>query len=154
MKAHTATGTTAKHRILQTTPKVPRWKGKKKTQGKKEQRWTVWLCGTQGNASEQETVKYFVVTEKRLWELHRLLNGRGARDLQGNYEESDARDRGWRHVIRGPEGTGSSTGQAGGPRVKAWTLPPGSSPNVGRIWIRPSRKSAIVGHSTMSRVPV
>ena len=37
-------------------------------------------CGCTGhkkeNASEQERVKDSVVTEKRLWELHRLLNNR------------------------------------------------------------------------------
>ena len=34
------------------------------------------LYGTQENAWEQESVKDFVVTEKRLWDLRRLLNNR------------------------------------------------------------------------------
>ena len=48
MKADPVTGTMVKYRILQTTPKVLRWKGKKKgsRKGKKEQRRTVWLYGT------------------------------------------------------------------------------------------------------------
>ena len=36
-----------KHRIPQTTPKVPRRKGKRLKEGQKEQRSAVWLHGTQ-----------------------------------------------------------------------------------------------------------
>ena len=55
------------HRILQTTPKELRWKGKKRLTEVRD---------TKENAPEQESVKDFMATEKRLWELHRFLNNR------------------------------------------------------------------------------
>ena len=128
-KADEATGTMVKHRILQTTPKVLRWKGKKRL--KKREKGTeedgVAVRDTKENASEQESVKDIVATEKRLWELHRLLNNRKeslsstykknteantkvydlnkktmqAVDVLADHEENDARDRGGRHAVRG-----------------------------------------------------
>ena len=57
-----------KHRILQTTPKVLQWKGRKRlNKGKKgTQEDGVAVRDTQENASEQERMINFVVPEKRL----------------------------------------------------------------------------------------
>ena len=52
--------------------------GKEKTQGREKmtEEDGVAVRDSKENSSEQESVKYFVVKEKRLWEVHRLLNNR------------------------------------------------------------------------------
>ena len=107
--------------------------GKEKTHGREKgtEEDGVTVLDTKENTSEQENVEDFVATEKKLWDLHRLLNNRkgnlsstckkntkanikvhhlkqktmqvpgGVRDLGGNHDECDARDRGGRHAVRG-----------------------------------------------------
>ena len=67
-KAEAVTGTMVKHRIPETTPKVLRWKGKERLkEGEKgTEEDGVAVRDTKENGSEQESVKDFVVTEKRL----------------------------------------------------------------------------------------
>ena len=66
VKADTVTGTMVKHRILQTTPNVLRWKGTKRLTGKekKEQRKTLWRCETRKRTPPNgKSAKDFVATE-------------------------------------------------------------------------------------------
>ena len=76
LKADTATGTMVKNRILQNNTEGVAMEGKEKTQGsgKGTEEEGVAVRDTKENATEQESVKDFVVTEKRLCELHRLLH--------------------------------------------------------------------------------
>ena len=89
--ADAATGTMAKHKILQTTPKVLRWKGKKDSrEGKKGiEEDGVAVRDTKENAFEQESAMDFVATEKRPWELHRLFNNRKG-SLSSTYKNTEA----------------------------------------------------------------
>ena len=63
--------------------------GKEKTQGREKgtEEDGVPVRDTKENASEQEIVEYFVVTEKRLWELHRLPNNRKC-SLSSTYKKN------------------------------------------------------------------
>ena len=71
-KADTATGTMIKHKILQTTPKVLEWKGKKRLKEGRKNRGG--RCGCAGHKGERLGTDE--CEEKRLWELHRLANNR------------------------------------------------------------------------------
>ena len=65
------------------------WKEKKRLkEGKKgTEEDGVVVRDTKENASEQTSVKDFVETEKKLWELHRLLNNRKG-SLSSTYKKN------------------------------------------------------------------
>ena len=79
-----------KHRILQTTPKALRWKGRTdnthgREKGTEEDGGIV--RDTKENASGQDGVIDFVAREKRMWELHRHLNNR-KESLSATYKKN------------------------------------------------------------------
>ena len=63
--------------------------GKEKTQGREKgtEEDGVALWDTKENAFKQESVKDFVVTQRRLWKLHRLLNNRKG-SLSSTYKKN------------------------------------------------------------------
>ena len=69
--------------------------GKEKThgsaEGTEEDGVPVW--DTQENASGQESVKDFVVTESRLWELHRFFNNRKGSSSSTHKKNSEANNK-------------------------------------------------------------
>ena len=64
---------------------------------------------TKENASEQESVIDFVVTEKRLWELHRIINNRKG-SISSTYEK---KRRGEQEGVRLEPENGGSVGSSG-----------------------------------------
>ena len=92
MEADTATGTTAKAQDCAYDTEGATLEGKEKIQ--RREKGTVEDCvavrDTQESASEQESVKDFAVTEKRLWELHRLLKSRKGNLSSTHKKNTDA----------------------------------------------------------------
>ena len=87
MKADAVTGTMVKDSANDAEGVAV--EGKEKTHGREKgtEEDGVAVHDTKENTSEQENVKYFVATEKKLWELLRLLNNRKG-SLSSTYEKN------------------------------------------------------------------